>query len=151
MAGSESGEPEHGHGGATKRSFDELREEDAATMKAGEDLKRASIQDTEEDKQDEKKLKSEVSQHLQDEAPKTPTLPQNADQVTSPKKKRSREDAEGDAADQKNDSVSSDGSANGDRAERQEPEKKRVRDEAETTEDVAASDKVMLSLFLFYD
>lgn len=131
MAGT-SESPERG-GVPAKRSFDEVREEDAATMKASDELKRTTISDK-KDEEKENQQGSSPGANAEDKDLK--------DGISSPKKKRSREEDEKDAKEGEKNRVPSSGSAsNSDRADRSEPEKKRPREEGE--EDESPADMVL--------
>lgn len=124
--------PERG-GVPAKRSFDEVREEDAATMKASDELKKTTISDKKDDGKEN---------HHGSNPGANADYKDLKDGIASPKKKRSREEDEKDAKEGGKDRVPSSGSAsNSDRADRSEPEKKRPREEGEDEESTA--DKVL--------
>ncbi len=123
-------------GGAARRR--ENGEEDAATMKASEDLKHTTISDKDETHtEDARDSPKDTAESLQSIGTSTADNDEMKDRLASPKKKRVRDDE--DMSNEKGRSASN-GSAGSDRSEGGEPEKKRPRDE----DDVSA-DKVFTS------
>lgn len=152
---------------AHKRSFDEQQDEDSATMKASEDLKHTRISDKEPTEGEASKNGAGAAKPLSDKGGQTSgftkeTTPERStrsggeddgmmEQISSPKKKRVREQdeetKESDGIDKINkERVPSNGSAtSADRSDRLEPEKKRHRDTLEGGAEatgVAASQQV---------
>ena len=137
MAGT-SESPERG-GVPAKRSFDEVREEDAATMKASEELKNTTISDKAEAHDGDAKDSPESQQ--QGSSPSATADDKDLqDRTVSPKKKRVRED-DGDKT-EKGRVPSSGSTSSADRADRSEPEKKRPREESEDED--STLDKVLM-------
>lgn len=152
---------------AQKRSFEEQQDEDSATMKASEDLKHTRISDKEPTEGEAPKNDADIAKPLsgkdghtsgftKETTPEPSTRSGGEDdgmmeQISSPKKKRVREQddetKESDGIDKVNkERVPSNGSAtSAGRSDRLEPEKKRHRDTLEGGADaagVAASQQV---------